>query len=80
VSRGNTTGRHKGRRSPETKRWLELEQKLDRLFAKAEPPVSVRKKRRRKTTTQIVLPPAPAKPPWLEWDEYALLLAMREKL
>jgi hypothetical protein len=75
---GSGRGRHKNAGSPETRRWLELEEKLDAIFAKADPPVSVPEKRRPVEPKPLGRPPA--RPRWLDPAEYEALLEMRRKL
>jgi hypothetical protein len=69
---GSGRGRHRRAGSPETKAWQELERQIDAMFA---PPPKPPKRKKRKP-----LPRPPECPPWLRPEEYAELVALREKL
>jgi hypothetical protein len=72
---GNGRGRHKGRRSPEARRFYELEGELNRIFA-ANDPRKPKRQRTPKLTPKPTTPP-PSRPPWLAEHTYRGLLELR---
>jgi hypothetical protein len=74
VSRDDLRGRHKGRRSPETKRAIAFLRSTDWLQPEG------RAVSGDGSVSRLPEPPPPACPPWLTRDEYELLLELRADL